>query len=126
MLNRHLLTLGLGFLLSGFGSGKAQAEGALRDPTQPPAQRQRSANGEVFHTASRVSSILISEGRRLAIVAGQAVSVGDLLSEGEVTAIEPGAVVVLGVEGSIRLPLIQRPVTKRPAGSSETPQEGAL
>lgn len=108
-----------------FGSGLAQAEGAMRDPTQPPAQRGRSDDGEVRDAASRVSSILISEGRRLAIVSGQAVSIGDLLSEGEVTAIEPGGVVVLGVDGSVRLPLIQRPVTKSPVGSSEPPEEGA-
>jgi hypothetical protein len=56
-----------------------------------------------------VSSILISDGRRLARVDGRIVGPGDRLAAGVVQAIEPDAIVVAGPDGRSRRVEILRP-----------------
>ncbi len=108
-------TIVAGALLALLGATPPTSGQALRDPTRPPRAPASEGSEAAARHASRVSSVLIAGGRRLAIVNGRAVRVGDLLEEGEVVAIEPGGLRVLGIEGSTVLPLFETPVRKEPA-----------
>lgn len=71
----------------------AMSNAQLEDPMRPPAYQQLPASV----TASSenlwaLSSILISPDRRVAVINGQTVHVGDRLGESVVTRIEPSSV----------------------------------
>lgn len=96
------------------------ADGSLRDPTRPPITTPLSTEGleEGRSGESRVSSIMLSETRRIAIIDGRRVVVGDLVASGEITAIEAGAVHVEGPDGPRTLSLFQSPPTKTPTATT--------
>lgn len=70
-----------------------------RDPTRPPTPAEVAAwfgNGmdERQRAPFRLQSILLAPERRIAIIDGQRLRVGDTLGDAEVRAIEPGRVVL--------------------------------
>ncbi|MCP3176604.1 MAG: hypothetical protein AB7F21_02640 [Desulfuromonadales bacterium] len=92
----------------------------LRDPTRPPRVLAAPAPAERT-TGWQVSSILISPGRRVATVNGQAVQVGDRIAGARVTAIAADSVRLRkeNKEFTVRLQTqrIKKPVQK--AGAND-------
>jgi MSHA biogenesis protein MshK len=65
---------------------------ALRDPTRPPDFS--AAAPEVEATVSALQSVLISPGRRVAVISGRTVAVGDQVGNAKVISIREGEVVL--------------------------------
>lgn len=66
---------------------------ALDDPMRPPSLQPRSAPSSAPASSGyRLSSTLISEQRRFAVINGRRVEVGDRVGEARVTAIYPATV----------------------------------
>ena len=80
---------------------------AVPEPAREGVRIRRSATASP--PAPVVSSILISDGRRLARVDGRIVGPGDRLRAGVVQSIEPDAVVIAGPDGRSRRVEIARP-----------------
>ncbi|WP_181918281.1 MULTISPECIES: general secretion pathway protein GspB [unclassified Wenzhouxiangella] len=77
----------------------ALAQGELRDPTRPPTQAEIEAwfgNGPASGQRSpfRLQSILLAPDRRIAVIDGQRLRLGESVDNAEVKAIEPGRVVL--------------------------------
>ena len=111
-----LVTLALGFLVAPLAAEVQQATtqrgGAQEARTLPPpapsdvgvgaaTPRQRSPETSVEHDLI-VSSILYSSQRRLAIVNGRIVRIGDRIGSSTILYIEPRAVTVQSADGSTR------------------------
>lgn len=75
------------------------AQGEIRDPTRPPSQAEiavwfgNGAQGQA-RAPFRLQSILLGPERRIAIIDGQRLRVGERLENAEVRRIEPGRVVL--------------------------------
>jgi MSHA biogenesis protein MshK len=68
---------------------------AVQDPTRPPAQLIRPTAGVALPSAPQLQSILIGRnagGRRIAVIDGNLVRVGDRVGSARVVAIGAGAV----------------------------------
>lgn len=77
----------------------AFAQGEVRDPTRPPTQAEIQAwfdNGPESEQRSpfRLQSILLAPDRRIAVIDGQRLRLGETLKDAQVKAIEPGRVVL--------------------------------
>lgn len=86
---RKLVALAAGLTLAG-------AVGATPDPTRPPTPEEirawrDEANGQATATW-RLESVLISDRRRVAVINGRTVGVGDTVDQAHVAAIAPGSV----------------------------------
>jgi MSHA biogenesis protein MshK len=113
-----LLVAGLALLGAG-SAGNARAQDAgLPDPTRPPAALSP-PSGEVARAVQEVpllQSVIISEGRRGAIISGQYVALGGRVGDARLTRVEPSGVVLRGPGGEVSLPLFPA-VLKQPAGA---------
>lgn len=82
-----------------FGSSLAApvaAQDNLRDPTRPPASLGVISPGMPTATSTLVlQSVLISPGRKVAVISGETVQVGDRLGDARVTKITEGEVVLV-------------------------------
>jgi hypothetical protein len=88
----------------------------LVDPTQPPAFRPSAPGaGEGEARPNRLTSIFVSPTRRVAVIDGSRVRVGDRIAESRVVAIELTAVRLEGPEGIFELALYPTPIKKRSA-----------
>ncbi len=91
----------------------------LRDPTRPPEGRPAAGNASLpVQHQWRLSSILISAERRIAVVDGQAVQVGQTVSGAHLVAIEPQRVLLRHGQKEIALHLTKTGL-KTPAGIQE-------
>lgn len=77
----------------------ALAQGELHDPTRPPTQAEIEAwfgNGPESRQSSpfRLQSVLLAPDRRIAVIDGQRLRLGETLKDAQVKAIEPGRVVL--------------------------------
>jgi len=67
----------------------------LADPTRPPiVEPERAAEASAKPVGPRLESVLISPSRRVAVINGNAVTVGGKLGDATVVAISEGAVVL--------------------------------
>jgi len=66
----------------------------LADPTRPPVIEPERAGAAAKPVGPQLQSILISPSRRVAVIDGSAVSVGEKLGDATVSAISEGAVVL--------------------------------
>lgn len=100
----------------------AQAE-ALRDPTRPPAVLSAAQDGatEVVASGPLLQSVLVSAGRRSAIISGQNVQVGDRIGDARVVEINENEVVLRTGGGLQRLKLFPA-VEKRTALRDQRPR----
>lgn len=77
-------------------SAPAVAQDNLRDPTRPPASLDTPNPGMPIASSSPVlQSVLISQGRKVAVISGETVQVGDRLGDARVTKIREGEVVLV-------------------------------
>ena len=83
-------------------SSAIQAQENLPDPTRPPAGMGASAPAA---SGPVLQSVLISPGRKLAVISGETVQVGDRFGEARVTRIAEGEVVLIRGEKSQTLRL---------------------
>lgn len=86
---QRLIGLALSGLLAASSVSQAALAQALGDPMQPPAAASSSgARGEAQgETASRLQSVLISPRRRVAVIDGRAVGLGERVGDATVVAI---------------------------------------
>jgi MSHA biogenesis protein MshK len=70
----------------------AAAAQGLSDPTRPPAPAERVERAEA--PLSRLQSVLISPGRKLAVIDGQTVALGGRIGDATVIAIAPTQVIL--------------------------------
>ena len=93
MCDSHLSRMLALVLLIGGGTAMA-AEPALDDPTRPSHVRQPSAERAVPAPSWRVESILVSSGRRLAVINGRVVAENDRVGGARVVEILPYEVTI--------------------------------
>lgn len=82
---------------------------AVSKPEAPNVRAARPKATEAPAPDPVVSSILVSSGRRVAIVDGQIVRAGDRLAAGVILDIEPDAIVLDGIDGQRRRVELIRP-----------------
>ena len=97
------------FLLFVFYSVRVAAEN-LPDPTQPDGWAQTTDSGEIKEW--KLSSILVSKHRKIAVVNGSVVKEGDALGDGHVTLISRKKVIVDTNTGPITLQLTDSQIRK--------------
>jgi MSHA biogenesis protein MshK len=104
MAKRLMIVLGLLAASSAFAQG-------LSDPTRPP-----SASPSIQNTTdevSRLQSVLISPGRKLAVIDGRTVALGERVGDATVVAIAP-AQVILQRGGSYQTLKLHPGIEKKP------------
>lgn len=91
----------------------AVAEGArLRDPTRPPDYQDPNMS-VVGKESLKVNTIIYSKSRKIAVVNGETLQVGDKIAGFEVLSITPHAVRFKGDEGEFDLSLLQQDIKTR-------------
>jgi MSHA biogenesis protein MshK len=99
-------------------AGASRAE--LQDPTQPPAyQSARPVSGDPKTPDLVVSSILVSPGRRVAVVNGHTVTRGDVVGDARVIEIRRDSVRLERAGRSFSLALV--PVTVKQPSTHKAP-----
>ncbi|MGH8686101.1 MAG: MSHA biogenesis protein MshK [Burkholderiales bacterium] len=82
-------------IVLGFACAARAQPAPLVDPTRPPiVEPERPADAGQKPAGPRLQSVLISPSRRVAVIDGNAVAVGEKFGEATVTAISEGAVVL--------------------------------
>ncbi|TCS39083.1 MSHA biogenesis protein MshK [Paucimonas lemoignei] len=113
-----------GCLLMLAGSGQVLAQTHLPDPTRPPVSLHAGAAAEASGSGAPVlQSVLISPKRKVAVISGETVQVGDRIGDARVTKISEGEVVLSrdGKPQSLKLfPGIEKHRTKSGAEARET------
>ena len=80
---------------AGFAIAAVQAHAqGLVDPTRPPASLGKPGAGEETPAGSQLQSVLISSGRRLAVINGDTVALGGMVGEARVVKITETEVVL--------------------------------
>jgi hypothetical protein len=115
-----LLVALLALLGAGTASGARAQDAGLPDPTRPPAALLPAAGEPAVAAAEAplLQSVIISDGRRGAIISGQYVALGGRVGEARLTKVEPAGVVLRGPGGELSLPLFPD-VRKQPAGMQQ-------
>lgn len=90
---------------------------ALPDPTRPAAGEHVAA-GAPAARASVLQSVLVSEGRRVAVIDGQLVPIGGRVGAYRLVSVEPTSVVLQGPGGSRTLRLLDG-IGKLPVKSAD-------
>lgn len=111
--NDRMLRALSGLMLAMATASAIQAQG-LPDPTRPSAVPGMAGAAPVDASGPVLQSVLIAPGRRLAVVSGQTLRVGDKFGEARVTRISEGSVDLSGNSGVQTLKLYPD-VGKHPA-----------
>ena len=109
---QRLIALGLLFAASTSQAALAQA---LNDPTRPPSASSLQATGEA--SPSRLQSVLISPARKIAVIDGRAVRLGERVGDATLIAIAPSQVTLQrGARyETLRMhPAVQKKAVKKP------------
>ncbi|HEY8023526.1 MAG TPA: MSHA biogenesis protein MshK [Burkholderiaceae bacterium] len=94
----------------------------LPDPTRPPAGYSQGQTGEAVGSGPVLQSILISSTRRIAIISGKTLRVGDTYGDAQVVAINENEVVLRS--GKTRETLKLFPVLRKRAPSASGSRPG--
>lgn len=112
----------LAALLAGSSASQAALAQPLGDPMRPPATPGPSpaqAAGEAAPAAARLQSVLISPGRRVAVIDGRVVRLGERIGDATLVAISESQVVLQRADARETLKLNpgveKKPVPRRPA-----------
>jgi len=107
--------------LLGCFAGVALAQAApLADPTRPPNAAAESAGEAAARSGPQLQSVLISPARRVAVISGRAVALGEKYGDATVASITEGAVLLRYAGRSETLRLIPG-VGKRERRAAEAP-----
>src|SRR4051812_40942711 len=104
MMNR--LFIGSVWLLLGWQSAYAE----LQDPTRPVKYVDNPVAGPVDTNTLALSLTLISPSRKVVVINGLPLQVGDAMGNEQIVAIEPDCVRLTGPSGNITLFLLDKPV----------------
>lgn len=98
----------LSLLLAGWSANSAAPAQPLADPMRPPAAPEVSAEagGASAKGAARLQSVLISPGRRVAVIDGRVFRQGERVGDATLVAISESHVVLQGPGGRETLKLI--------------------
>jgi MSHA biogenesis protein MshK len=119
-----------GLLLCAASLGAVQAAlgQSLADPTRPPNVTAGRDNEELEPPANQVQSVLIARGRRIAIVNGTTVRVGDKLGDAVVKSISEAGVVLQYSDHAETLKLLgdikRRPVRTARSAENKNSRQG--
>lgn len=86
---------------------------ALRDPTRPPDYIESQTSGEGGKEAAEsleLTQVIYSKDRKIAVIGGQAVKIGDEVMGDKVIDIGPNTVQLMGPDGKITLFLLDKSV----------------
>lgn len=112
--------------LLGCCAGVALAQAApLADPTRPPSAAADAAGEAAPRAGPQLQSVLISPARRVAVISGRAVALGDKYGEATVASITESAVLLqyAGRSETLRLiPGVEK--RERRAADAKAPDEG--
>lgn len=89
---------------------------ALRDPTRPATMLQKKV-GNVTQETLRLDAVLISPDRKIAVINGQYLSMGDEIVGNHVVDIQAETVQLDGPSGRIILLLFGKPIKQESTGS---------
>lgn len=104
----------LQLVLAGLAVAVSQSFAAVEDPTRPPNLAAATVQAQ-NQSVPKLNSILISDQRRLAIIGGEIVSVGERTAGVELLEVEPGAVRVRTSSGKqLTLTLGNNKIHKEP------------
>ncbi len=118
-MRRTLLLIGASCFVFGTALGQA-----LRDPMEPPAGGMTSAsNPGAAYGGAALQSIIVSEGRKLALIDGKTYQAGDKLGDAVIASISGDEVTLRGPEGT-RILKLYASLKKAPAGSVPVPAAG--
>ncbi len=122
------VTIPISFLLAIFVGGQGAWAQTFVDPTRPPVSLGTSAVSEAAASAAalELQSVLISPTRKVAIINGQSVTVGEKVGESEVIMIGENEVVLRNgrdVQVLKLFPAVQKRVSAGRAGNAENRQE---
>jgi len=81
----------LAFALTGASAAQVQ-EPPLQDPMRPHVVVRSTASAARADDGLRLTAVLVSESRRIAVINGQFYRVGDRVNGDEIVAIEPGSI----------------------------------
>ncbi len=98
-----------------FAWGSAASQ-VLRDPTEPPWGAQAGQGAVPSGTSSALQSVIVSKGRKLALIDGRLYQTGDKVGEATVTSISGNEVTLRGPEGITVLKLVAS--LKKPAAGA--------
>lgn len=103
-------------LFAGSSASQAALAQALRDPMRPPAAAEASAlqGAGAAPAAARLQSVLISPGRRVAVIDGRVVRLGERVGDATLVAISESQVVLQRADARETLKL-NPVVEKKPA-----------
>jgi MSHA biogenesis protein MshK len=108
------------------GAGAALAQAApLADPTRPPNAAAASAGEAAARAGPQLQSVLISPARRVAVISGRAVALGDKYGDATVASISESAVLLryAGRSETLRLiPCVEK--RERRAADAPAPDKG--
>jgi hypothetical protein len=90
----------------------------IADPTRPPSVSFSEDGGAVVPAGPRLESVLIAPDRRIAVISGQAVKVGDPYGDGQVLRITESEVVLRTGDATETLKLFPD-VDKKPRARRE-------
>jgi MSHA biogenesis protein MshK len=112
----------LAALAAGSSASQAALAQALADPMRPPATPGPSpaeGAGDAGKAAARLQSVLISPARRVAVIDGRVVRLGERVGDARLVAISESQVVLQRASGRETLklnPVVEKkPVPRRPA-----------
>lgn len=117
------LTTGAFALILGCLASLAFAE-TLPDPTRPPQEAGLTGAVAAVHSGPVLQSVKISPGKRMAVISGQLLTVGDSLGEAELIKITESEAVLSGPEGRQTLALfpdVEKRVAIPPQGQPLKP-----
>lgn len=98
-------------ILIGFSSVLASAAAQdLPDPTRPPGAKVSSSTNPKRAQNWTLSSTLITNGRRNAIINGQLVTIGQIINHAKVISIQPNEVWLLHKQKRIRIKLLAQEI----------------
>lgn len=124
---RKHVKIAIGCSLALVAAGKFACAQTLVDPTQPPASLGTRAEPNASSTAAgpELQSVLISPSRRVAIINGQSVKLGEKFGEFKVVKIGETEVVLRNgqdVQVLKLFPNVQKSITSGRTGKSESRQ----
>lgn len=100
-------------LLAAAGAGAAP----FADPTRPPGPAEQ-AGGDAAGSGPRLESVLISPQRKLAVISGQEVRIGERFGDGRVVRITPTGVAIQS-DGRTEVLRLYPDYQKRPEGKTK-------
>lgn len=109
------------WLLAGVLSAAAAAEEPLGDPMRPPTMQPETTAPTPGERVGRLqlTSTVVGPERRIAVIDGRRLRVGDRIAGARVTAIDPASVRLVAQGRRFTLRLLQQPIKSPAAGADE-------